>query len=92
MLDALREPRSAYFGGGSGYLGSVFEERDDHRVTVRLRFDGLIRFSPAAPCTWASFGNCCASAPPHSTSRSAKGTSCLTTGGCTDGAASPETG
>ncbi|TMM34388.1 MAG: TauD/TfdA family dioxygenase [Actinobacteria bacterium] len=48
MLDALREPRSAYFGGGSGYLGSVFEERDDHRVTVRLRFDGLIRFSPAA--------------------------------------------
>jgi hypothetical protein len=48
MLDALRAPRSAYFGGGSGYLGSVFEERDDYRVAVRLRFDDLIRFSPAA--------------------------------------------
>jgi hypothetical protein len=48
MLDALRAPRSAYFGGGSGHLGSVFEEGACGRVTVRLRFDDLIRFSPAA--------------------------------------------
>jgi hypothetical protein len=48
MLDALRAPRSAYFGGGSGHLGSVFEDLGGHRVAVRLRFDDLIRFSPAA--------------------------------------------
>ncbi len=48
MLDALRAPRSAYFGGGSGHLGSVFEDLGGHRVSVRLRFDDLIRFSPAA--------------------------------------------
>jgi hypothetical protein len=41
-------PGSAYFGGGPGHLGSIFEERDGHRVAVRLRFDDLIRFSPAA--------------------------------------------
>lgn len=48
MIDALRAPRSAYFGGGSGHLGSVFEEIVGGRVAVRLRFDDLIRFSPAA--------------------------------------------
>jgi hypothetical protein len=48
MLDALRAPRSAYFGGGSGHLGSIFEETAIGRVTVRLRFDDQIRFSPAA--------------------------------------------
>jgi Taurine catabolism dioxygenase TauD, TfdA family len=48
MLDALRAPRSAYFGGGSGHLGSVFEELAGGRVAVRLRFDDLVRFSPAA--------------------------------------------
>ena len=48
MLDALRAPRSAYFGGGSGHLGSVFEDMSGGRVAVRLRFDDLIRFSPAA--------------------------------------------
>jgi hypothetical protein len=47
MLDALRAPRSAYFGGGSGHLGSVFEDLGGHRVAVRLRFDDLVRFSPA---------------------------------------------
>jgi hypothetical protein len=47
MLDALRAPRSAYFGGGSGHLGSVFEEAADGRIRVRLRFDDLVRFSPA---------------------------------------------
>lgn len=48
MLEALSAPRSAYFGGGSGHLGSVFQGLDDHRVAARLRFDDLIRFSPAA--------------------------------------------
>jgi Taurine catabolism dioxygenase TauD, TfdA family len=48
MLDALRAPRSAYFGGGSGHLSSVFQDLGGHRVAVRLRFDNLIRFSPAA--------------------------------------------
>jgi len=48
MLDALCAPRSAYFGGGSGHLGSVFEDQGGHRVAVRLRFDDLICFSPAA--------------------------------------------
>jgi len=48
MLDALRAPRSAYFGGGSGHLGSVFAETAGKRVAVRLRFDDLIRLSPAA--------------------------------------------
>ncbi len=48
MLDALRAPRSAYFGSGSGHLGSVFEDQGGHRVAVRLRFDDLVRFSPAA--------------------------------------------
>jgi hypothetical protein len=47
MLDALCAPRSAYLGGGSGHLGSVFEDQGGHRVAVRLRFDDLIRFSPA---------------------------------------------
>jgi Taurine catabolism dioxygenase TauD, TfdA family len=47
MLDVLRGPRSAYFGGASGYLGSVFEEGLAGRMTVRLRFYDLARFSPA---------------------------------------------
>ena len=48
MLEALRAPRSAYFGGGAGHLGSVFEEVAGGRVAVRLRFDDLVRFSPSA--------------------------------------------
>jgi alpha-ketoglutarate-dependent taurine dioxygenase len=46
MLDALRTPRSVFFGGASGHLGSVFTETPDHTVTVRLRFDELINYSP----------------------------------------------
>ena len=47
MLDALHTPRSAYFGGGSGHLGSIFERLPDGRIAVRLRFDSLARFAPA---------------------------------------------
>jgi hypothetical protein len=48
MLEALCAPRSAYFGGKVGHLGSVFEHVGEGRVTVRLRLDSLVRFSPAA--------------------------------------------
>ncbi|MFE9958943.1 TauD/TfdA family dioxygenase [Micromonospora sp. NPDC005299] len=46
MLAALSMPRSAYFGGGSGHLGAVFEQTTEGRITVRLRLDELARFSP----------------------------------------------
>lgn len=46
-LAALSEPRSAFFGGGDGHLGSVFTlPPDGRRPEVRLRWDGLARFSP----------------------------------------------
>lgn len=47
-LRALLAPRSAYFGGGTGHLGSVFEDAGFDRVALRLRLDGLGRFSPEA--------------------------------------------
>jgi alpha-ketoglutarate-dependent taurine dioxygenase len=46
MLAALSAPRSAYFGGGSGHLGAVFQRTGQGRIAVRLRFDELARFSP----------------------------------------------
>jgi alpha-ketoglutarate-dependent taurine dioxygenase len=46
MLSALSTPRSAYFGGGSGHLGAVFEQTTDGRIAVRLRLDELARFAP----------------------------------------------
>jgi alpha-ketoglutarate-dependent taurine dioxygenase len=46
MLAALSALRSAYFGGGSGHLGAVFEQTAQGRVAVRLRLDELARFSP----------------------------------------------
>jgi TfdA family taurine catabolism dioxygenase TauD len=46
MLTALAAPRSAFFGGGSGHLGAIFEKADEDRIVIRLRFDDLIRFSP----------------------------------------------
>ncbi|MEU8091688.1 TauD/TfdA family dioxygenase [Micromonospora chalcea] len=46
MLAALSTPRSAYFGGGSGHLGAVFEQTTEGRMTVRLRLDELARFAP----------------------------------------------
>lgn len=46
-LAALSEPRSAFFGGGDGHLGAVFTHRPGTlRPEVRLRWDGLARFSP----------------------------------------------
>ncbi|MGS2618096.1 TauD/TfdA family dioxygenase [Micromonospora sp. LZ34] len=35
MLAALSQPRSAYFGGGSGHLGAVFEQTTEGRIAVR---------------------------------------------------------
>ncbi|MGW3808729.1 TauD/TfdA family dioxygenase [Micromonospora sp. NPDC005113] len=46
MLAALSTPRSAYFGGGSGHLGAVFEQTPEGRIAVRLRLDELARFAP----------------------------------------------
>lgn len=46
MLAALSQPRSAYFGGGSGHLGAVFEQTTEGRIAVRLRLDELARFAP----------------------------------------------
>jgi hypothetical protein len=47
-LRALMAPRSAYFGDGTGHLGSVFEDLEPGRVALRLRLDELSRFSPDA--------------------------------------------
>ncbi|BCB86596.1 TauD/TfdA family dioxygenase [Phytohabitans suffuscus] len=46
MLTALSTPRSAYFGGGLGHLGAVFQEIENDRMAIRIRFDALARFSP----------------------------------------------
>lgn len=47
---ALSQPRTAFFGGGEGadggHLAQVFTARPDGRVSVRLRLDGLARWSP----------------------------------------------
>lgn len=47
---ALAEPRTAFFGAGDGSGGGhttqVFTRHPDGRVSVRLRLDGLARFSP----------------------------------------------
>ncbi|GGM48168.1 hypothetical protein GCM10012275_19020 [Longimycelium tulufanense] len=47
-LHALSTPRSALFGGASGYLGSVFSRASSGRIAVRLRLDDLAQFSPEA--------------------------------------------
>lgn len=46
MLEALSTPRSAYFGGGSGHLGAVFQQTTEGRITLRLRLDELVHFAP----------------------------------------------
>ncbi|MCC3771717.1 TauD/TfdA family dioxygenase, partial [Streptomyces sp. UNOC14_S4] len=43
---ALSKPRTAFFGGGDGHPTQVLTEHPDGRVSVRLRLDGLARFSP----------------------------------------------
>lgn len=47
-LEALCTPRTALFGGADWHLGSVFTPHGDpgDTVAVRLRLDGLARFSP----------------------------------------------
>jgi alpha-ketoglutarate-dependent taurine dioxygenase len=45
-LAALSVPRSVLFGGTAGHLGSVITHRPDGRVSLRLRWDSLARFSP----------------------------------------------
>lgn len=42
----LAKARTAYFGAGAGHGSQVFTIHDDGRVTVRLRQDGLARWSP----------------------------------------------
>lgn len=46
-LDALSTPRSVLFGSAGGHLGAVFTPTAAGRVAVRLRRDGLVRFSPS---------------------------------------------
>src|SRR5439155_12164145 len=41
MLTALSATRAAYFGSGTGYLGSVLEPAPGGRITIRLRLDDL---------------------------------------------------
>ncbi|MFH8987132.1 TauD/TfdA family dioxygenase [Streptomyces sp. NPDC017940] len=45
-VTALAQPRSAYFGAGDGHPSQVFTAHADHTMAVRLRLDGLARFSP----------------------------------------------
>ncbi|MCG7524601.1 TauD/TfdA family dioxygenase [Streptomyces sp. OfavH-34-F] len=43
---ALCRPRTACFGAGAGHAAQVFTVQADGRVAVRLRQDGLARWSP----------------------------------------------
>ena len=43
---ALAQPRTAFFGAGDGHATQVFTVHRDQRVSVRLRLDGLARWSP----------------------------------------------
>ncbi|WP_328869651.1 TauD/TfdA family dioxygenase [Streptomyces sp. NBC_00287] len=43
---ALARPRTAYFGAGAGHPSQVFTAHPERRVSVRLRQDGLARWSP----------------------------------------------
>ncbi|MFE6031018.1 TauD/TfdA family dioxygenase [Streptomyces niveus] len=45
-VDALARPRTAYFGGGDGHASQVVSSHRDGRVSIRLRFDALARWSP----------------------------------------------
>lgn len=47
-VTVLSSRGAAYFGGASGYAGSVFEHTAEGRWTIRLRLDDLARFSPRA--------------------------------------------
>ncbi|MEU0253124.1 TauD/TfdA family dioxygenase [Streptomyces sp. NPDC006184] len=43
---ALCQPRTAYFGAGAGHASQVFTIQADGRISIRLRQDGLARWSP----------------------------------------------
>ncbi|MFJ3804612.1 TauD/TfdA family dioxygenase [Streptomyces sp. NPDC090088] len=43
---ALSQPRTAYFGAGAGHATQVFTVQPDGRISIRLRQDGLARWSP----------------------------------------------
>ncbi|MGW0708158.1 TauD/TfdA family dioxygenase [Streptomyces sp. NPDC002643] len=43
---ALCQPRTAYFGAGSGHATQVFTVQADGRLSIRLRQDCLARWSP----------------------------------------------
>ncbi|MER5299714.1 TauD/TfdA family dioxygenase [Streptomyces lasiicapitis] len=45
-VTAFSQPRTAYFGAGDGHPSQVFTVHADHHVALRLRQDGLARFSP----------------------------------------------
>jgi len=47
MLMALSTVRSACFGAPPGHVGSVFAATTDGRVSIRLRLDDLVQFTPA---------------------------------------------
>ncbi|MFI0354257.1 TauD/TfdA family dioxygenase [Actinomadura sp. 9N407] len=42
----LSDPRTAFFGAGDGHATQVFTVHPDGRISVRLRLDGLARWSP----------------------------------------------
>ncbi|TDC81855.1 TauD/TfdA family dioxygenase [Actinomadura sp. 7K507] len=43
---ALADPRTTFFGAGDGHAAQVFSAHPEGRVSVRLRLDGLARWSP----------------------------------------------
>jgi hypothetical protein len=43
---ALSELRTAYFGGADGHLAQVFTPVGGDRNAIRLRWDGLVQWSP----------------------------------------------
>ncbi|MGW6455494.1 TauD/TfdA family dioxygenase [Streptomyces sp. NPDC055078] len=45
-VEKLSKPRSVYFGTGAGHPSSVFTPHPGGRVSIRLRRDGLARWSP----------------------------------------------
>ncbi|OKI00915.1 hypothetical protein A6A06_18650 [Streptomyces sp. CB02923] len=43
---AFAQPRTAYFGAGAGHATQVITSHSDGRISIRLRQDGLARWSP----------------------------------------------
>ncbi|WP_424852511.1 TauD/TfdA family dioxygenase [Streptomyces sp. SAI-170] len=59
---ALAQTRTAYFGAGAGHPSQVFTVRPDGLISVRLRQDGLARWSPLVhpylPALRRAVGDC----------------------------------